>query len=921
MRTRALLMAVVAIGMSGPLRAQENSDCFDCHDDVTLEVERAGKTVSLFVSKKRFSQTAHRNVKCTGCHAELAGQEMPHDAFESKATCVPCHQQIQGFYDDGLHGRARHTGDPLAPSCLDCHGAPHDILSSRDSRSPVAPLKIPSLCGRCHHEGSPVQIKYDIPQAHILENYSESIHGEGLLKKGLIVSANCASCHTAHRILPHTDNRSSIARVNIARTCTRCHAEIEAVHQKIIRGELWEKEAHVLPACVDCHQPHKARKVFYEQGMSDRECLACHSKTGLKSSGGKPMFVDTRSVERSRHFQVACTQCHTGVDPAAARPCETLSQKVDCAACHAEVGDDYRRSVHGKLFAERDANAPTCVECHGTHGVLGKKDAASPIFPTSIPTLCAKCHRKGEKATVRYQGTEHAIIENYTESIHGKGLLKSGLLVTAKCTDCHTAHRELPVSDSLSSVHPANVPATCGRCHSGIEEQFVRSIHAREVSNSTEPLPVCNDCHTAHTIRRTDETGFKLEITNTCGRCHDDITRTYFDTYHGKVSQLGYTKTARCNDCHGAHDILPVTDSRSHLSRDNVVQTCQKCHPEANRRFAGYLTHATHHDPVKYPYLFWVFWGMTGLPIVTFTMGGLHTLLWLPRALQMRREVRVQAAEAEGRQFQRFTRLNRVLHVVMIVSFISLALTGLSLKFSHTGWAKMLSRFFGGFESAGYIHRVAAVFMFMLFVTHIYDLVRRKRTEYGTWKKLLFGSDTMLFTKRDFREFWGSIKWFLGLGQRPNFGRWTYWEKFDYFAVFWGITVIGSTGLILWFPEFFTQVLPGFFINIATIIHSDEALLAVGFIFTVHFFNTHLRPEKFPMDIVVFTGRMSVEEWKRDKPEEYEKMAASGELEKYLVEPYPPMVVRAIRAFGWSALTVGFSIVLWIIYAMLFAYR
>jgi cytochrome b subunit of formate dehydrogenase len=165
------------------------------------------------------------------------------------------------------------------------------------------------------------------------------------------------------------------------------------------------------------------------------------------------------------------------------------------------------------------------------------------------------------------------------------------------------------------------------------------------------------------------------------------------------------------------------------------------------------------------------------------------------------------------------------------------------------------------------------------------------------------------------------MKWFLGKGERPRYGRWTYWEKFDYFAVFWGIAVIGFTGAMLWFPEFFTQLVPGWFINVATIIHSDEALLATGFIFTVHFFNTHLRPEKFPMDIVVFTGRMPLEELKRDKPAEYEALVKSGELEKYMVEPYPPIVIKAIRVFGWTALTIGFSIVVWILYAMLFAYR
>jgi len=273
-------------------------------------------------------------------------------------------------------------------------------------------------------------------------------------------------------------------------------------------------------------------------------------------------------------------------------------------------------------------------------------------------------------------------------------------------------------------------------------------------------------------------------------------------------------------------------------------------------------------------------------------------------------------------QYQRFSRLNRALHALMIVSFMALAVTGMSLKFSYTSWAAFLSRRLGGFETAGFIHRAAAILMFGLFVTHLWDLNRKRRQEHGgSFVKLLLGPDSMLLGKRDLSEFVGSLKWFVGVGPRPRYGRWTYWEKFDYFAVFWGIFVIGATGLMLWFPVLFTRFLPGWLINVATIVHSDEALLAVGFIFTVHFFNTHLRPEKFPMDIVVFTGRMPVEEFRRDKPEEYEALVARGELEKYLEEPYQPVVIRAVRLFGWAALITGFAIVVWIIYAMLFAYR
>ncbi|MGI9104162.1 MAG: formate dehydrogenase subunit gamma [Terriglobales bacterium] len=278
-------------------------------------------------------------------------------------------------------------------------------------------------------------------------------------------------------------------------------------------------------------------------------------------------------------------------------------------------------------------------------------------------------------------------------------------------------------------------------------------------------------------------------------------------------------------------------------------------------------------------------------------------------------------APPDHREFVRFTRLHRTLHACMIVSFITLALTGLSLKFSFTPWARFLSRMLGGFQAAGFIHRTAALIMFGTFITHIVDLFKLKKREYGTWRAMLLGPNSMIPMKADLLEFLATMKWFLGRGERPQYGRWTYWEKFDYFAVFWGVFIIGSTGLTLWFPVFFTRFIPGSFINIATIIHSDEALLATGFIFTVHFFNTHLRPEKFPMDTTVFTGHMQVAELKRDKPREYEALVASGRLEQHLEEPHPAIVVKTIRAFAWTALSIGFCIVVWIIYAMLFAYK
>jgi len=365
-------------------------------------------------------------------------------------------------------------------------------------------------------------------------------------------------------------------------------------------------------------------------------------------------------------------------------------------------------------------------------------------------------------------------VASYEESIHGKGLLESGLTVSASCVDCHTAHRELPSDDHRSSVNPANVAETCAQCHRGIYRLFRRSIHDPRVTNTDKKLPTCNGCHTAHQIARTDVDTFRMGIMNQCGRCHEKVMEGYFQTYHGKAADLGYGKSAKCYDCHGAHDILPNWDPRSHLSRWNIVKTCARCHPGSNRRFAGYLTHATHHDPDKYPILFGVFWAMTGLLLGTLSLAGLHTLAWLPRSLAYRRALKEAGVDQSRIHVQRFTPFYRKLHLTVIISFFGLALTGMTVKFSYAPWARYLAEIFGGVEGAAFIHRICALVTFVYFGLHLWDLFWRKMNRGRDWRRVLLGPNTMLPTLTDLREVVSSIKWFLNRGPRHDYGRWTY---------------------------------------------------------------------------------------------------------------------------------------------------
>lgn len=269
---------------------------------------------------------------------------------------------------------------------------------------------------------------------------------------------------------------------------------------------------------------------------------------------------------------------------------------------------------------------------------------------------------------------------------------------------------------------------------------------------------------------------------------------------------------------------------------------------------------------------------------------------------------------------QRFTIFPRFLHFLVIISFLTLAVTGMALKFASERWAEFIADFFGSFEILGALHRLMAVVTFTYFALNFVLLYQNWRKSDKSLIRYLLQQDSLIPNLNDAKELMQTFKWFFGMGPQPQYGRWTYWEKFDYMAVFWGVAVIGSTGLCLWFPEAFTHVIPGYWINIATIIHSDEALLASGFIFTIHFFNTHLRPEKFPMDPVIFTGTMPLDELKHERPREYAQLVAEGRLDEVKVPPTPRWFFVISHVFGFTALAIGLSLVVSIIYSMVFLY-
>jgi cytochrome b subunit of formate dehydrogenase len=270
---------------------------------------------------------------------------------------------------------------------------------------------------------------------------------------------------------------------------------------------------------------------------------------------------------------------------------------------------------------------------------------------------------------------------------------------------------------------------------------------------------------------------------------------------------------------------------------------------------------------------------------------------------------------AERRFIVRFGRVERIQHAVLMASFLALAATGLPLLFSGTGWASFIARLLGGYAVAGLIHRFFAITLIGVFVFHVGRLVHRIFIK-GE-RNLLWGPESLVPQPRDLVEIYQHVKWFLRVGPQPQFDRYTYWEKFDYWAVFWGMFIIGGSGLMLWFPEMFSRIIPGWVFNIAMLVHGEEALLAVGFIFTIHFFNGHLRPDKFPMDLVIFTGRVEEQEFRHERALEAARLEARGELDRLVSPPPSPRLVRWARLGGSVAVAIGLTLFVLIVYAFI----
>lgn len=255
------------------------------------------------------------------------------------------------------------------------------------------------------------------------------------------------------------------------------------------------------------------------------------------------------------------------------------------------------------------------------------------------------------------------------------------------------------------------------------------------------------------------------------------------------------------------------------------------------------------------------------------------------------------------RRIRRFTPTQRIFHLGLILTFLTQGATGLARMYIETSFGKRLAWIFGGFEASLTVHKVVGIFMICGFIIHIIYLLGSVR-----WREFpgsLFTSESLIPRPKDIKEFLQHGGWFFGLAKAPKVDRWGYWEKFDYWAVFWGIPILGITGLLLAYPLAASELVPGWGLNVAFWVHRIEALLAMAHVFVIHFFIGHLRRQNFPMDRAMFEGSVDLDHARHERPDWVGRLEERGALQDHLV-PEATLAARVLYyVFGYSAMIAG----------------
>jgi cytochrome b subunit of formate dehydrogenase len=607
------------------------------------------------------------------------------------------------------------------------------------------------------------------------------------------------------------------------------------------------------------------------------DCMACHSNPAMgKESGGKKvsLYVDENKLMQSIHGSLfTCVDCHKlANDPKD----KNKRRRPECSDCHADEQAAYERGLHSKPAKGGTAPAATCIDCHGApHEILAADDPKSPVNHSNIPATCGRCH--GQKFLMESNGESAQAFVSYQQSVHGLAIEK-GSKKAAVCTDCHGTHQILRANDPQSPINKFNVPATCGKCHSTVSQTFMASIHGQGLARGNGLAPSCTDCHGIHTIKAHIDPNSSVSEQNlartTCARCHEGVrlskefgvpgnrVSSYMDSYHGLAAEGGSAVVANCASCHGVHNILPSSDPRSTINRANLDATCGKCHKGVTQKFTltrVHLEDGSHPRDIGSIAVRWVRWFYLVLIFGVIGAMFLHNaIIWRSKAVARR--------AIQNPFMLRMTVNQRWQHLVLLTSFIVLVITGFALKFPYSGLAEALAM---GEKLRSIVHRVAGVILIGAGIYHVFYLAmtaegRRLIREFAPGPKDAFDA-------------WATMRYYLGLGgEKPKFGRFSYAEKAEYWALVWGSVLMAVTGIMMWAKVTTGNLLARWWVDVATSIHYYEAILATLAILVWHFYQVFLDPDVYPMNWAWWDGKMPVHRYREEHALDTEALAAAG---------------------------------------------
>ena len=671
----------------------------------------------------------------------------------------------------------------------------------------------------------------------------------------------CLACHGDHLLAVMRDGRSVSLFVDAKEAGRSVHAAL---------------------SCTDCHDGVDPAARPHHEPAGPVDCRGCHE--GLaKSHSFHAKFAAAPAAATAETDCVACHGTHA-ISAASGAKSSFAGQKLAaaCGACHAEAARHYLASAHGAAMAAGRAEAPSCLTCH-----LRKVAAGSDQLELKREQirLCLGCHRDNSRVLAASQGSRSFIV-SYIESVHGKGLAH-GNPSSANCVDCHGSHEAAGSMSASSRVNLRNIPATCARCHPAEAKDYALSAHATALRKGIPDAPVCTTCHQEHEILNPANPSAPVSAHNVsqmvCGTCHasvklgerygmaSDRFQTFADSYHGLATRGGAVVAVNCASCHGAHAIRPSSDPLSPINRANLVQTCGQCHRGANARFASAPIHVTANAGGQEPSVYWI--ATLYVWLIVIVVGGMVVHNGLDFVRKVRRKIGIQKGiiveeAVPHRLYLRMTVGERLQHGTLVLSFATLVVTGFMLQFPEAWWVMHIRRHIPHlFEWRSAIHRVAGVVLLASGCWHFAYLALTNRG------RQLFRD--LLPHLQDLTDAAGVLRFNLGLAPtKPKFGRFSYIEKTEYWAMMWGSVVMGITGALLWFENTSIRLFTKLGYDVSWTVHRYEAVLATLAILVWHFYFVIFNPDVYPMNLSWLTGWLSEKEMREDHPLELKRIEA-----------------------------------------------